>query len=137
MSNGTNNQGINGYVAALATFTMSGMQTAYGSAWFGNEHVDLIATTQTVWDIPEDVPLKPRLIDLEAEMPTGRKQAIAAGHRERLSGGARASVMRQSDLAGNELQEAGRNDQPFSAGEITNLIIWNGLQGLVPACAPA
>lgn len=51
VADSTNNQGINGYVSALATFTMAGMQTAYGSAWFGNEHVDLIATTQTVWNI--------------------------------------------------------------------------------------
>jgi hypothetical protein len=51
VANGTNNQGINAYVNALATFTMQGMQTAYGSAWFGNEHVDLIVTTQAVWNI--------------------------------------------------------------------------------------
>lgn len=51
VANGVNNQGINGYVAALPAFTMTGMQTAYGAAWFGNESVDLIATTQTVWDI--------------------------------------------------------------------------------------
>jgi hypothetical protein len=30
---------------------MAGMQTAYGSSWFGNEHIDLIVTTQTIWDI--------------------------------------------------------------------------------------
>lgn len=51
IATGTNNQGINGYVAALAPLTLSGLQTAYGSAWFGNEHVDLIATTQTIWDL--------------------------------------------------------------------------------------
>ena len=48
---GANNVGINGYNEALATFTMAGLQTAYGGAWFGNEHVDLIVTTQTVWNI--------------------------------------------------------------------------------------
>jgi hypothetical protein len=48
--------GINAYMpgsttGALATFTMAALQTAYGAAWFGNEHVDLIVTTQTVWNI--------------------------------------------------------------------------------------
>jgi len=47
---GINNAGINGYVAALATFTMKGMQTAYGASWFGNEHIDLIVSTQSVWN---------------------------------------------------------------------------------------
>jgi hypothetical protein len=45
------NVGINGYKAALTTLSLSGVQTAYGSTWFGNEHVDLIPTTQPVWDI--------------------------------------------------------------------------------------
>jgi hypothetical protein len=45
------NVGINGYKAALATLSLAGVQTAYGSTWFGNEHVDLIPTTQPVWDI--------------------------------------------------------------------------------------
>jgi hypothetical protein len=30
---------------------LSDVQTAYGATWFGSEHVDLIATTQAVWDI--------------------------------------------------------------------------------------
>lgn len=49
--NGTNNAGINAHHAALATFTMQGMQTAYGAAWFGNEHIDLIVTTQFIWNL--------------------------------------------------------------------------------------
>jgi len=49
--NGTNNAGINGYVAALNPFTMKGLQAAYGAAWFGNEHVDLIVTTQSIWNL--------------------------------------------------------------------------------------
>jgi hypothetical protein len=48
---GTNNAGINAYVNALATFDMIAMQLAYGSAWFGNEHVDLIVTTQLIWNL--------------------------------------------------------------------------------------
>lgn len=52
VANGTNNQGINGYVdAATTVFTMAAMQTAYGASWFGNEHTDLIVTTQTIWNI--------------------------------------------------------------------------------------
>jgi hypothetical protein len=51
VANGTNNQGINAYRATLNPFTMKGLQTAYGAAWFGNEHVDLIVTSQTIWDM--------------------------------------------------------------------------------------
>jgi hypothetical protein len=52
VANGTNNAGINCYAdVATAVFTMSLLQTAYGGAWFGNEHVDLIVTTQTIWNI--------------------------------------------------------------------------------------
>jgi hypothetical protein len=31
--------------------TLGAVQTAYGSAWFGREHVDLIIATQPIWDI--------------------------------------------------------------------------------------
>ena len=45
------NQGINAYYSnSNTTFALSQLQTAYGSAWFGAEHVDLIATTQSLWD---------------------------------------------------------------------------------------
>lgn len=49
---GANNQGINAYVATPTggVFTMTALQSAYGAAWFGNEHVDLIVTTQAIWD---------------------------------------------------------------------------------------
>lgn len=44
--------GINAYVnSAVGTLTLGAVQTAYGSSWFGREHVDLIVTTQPVWDI--------------------------------------------------------------------------------------
>lgn len=45
------NVGINGYKAAAATLSLAAVQTAYGATWFGNEHIDLIPTTQPVWDI--------------------------------------------------------------------------------------
>ena len=52
VANGTNNSGINAYSDTSSTvFTMALLQTAYGGAWFGNEHIDLIATTQTIWNI--------------------------------------------------------------------------------------
>jgi hypothetical protein len=44
------NTGINAYYASNAVFALSQLQTAYGAAWFGAEHVDLIATTQPLWD---------------------------------------------------------------------------------------
>lgn len=46
------NVGINGYKnAAIGNLSLAAVQTAYGATWFGNEHVDLIPTTQPVWDI--------------------------------------------------------------------------------------
>jgi hypothetical protein len=44
------NVGINSYVATVPTLSLSAVQTAYGSCWFGNERVDLMPTTQAVWD---------------------------------------------------------------------------------------
>jgi len=52
VANGTNNAGINAYADTSSTvFTMALLQTAYGGSWFGNEHIDLIVTTQTIWNI--------------------------------------------------------------------------------------
>ena len=46
------NTGINSYYkGSIGTLALSNVQTAYGSCWFGREHIDLIATTQPVWDI--------------------------------------------------------------------------------------
>lgn len=51
VANGVNNQGINGYVASLATgFSLKAVQKAYGGCWFGAEHVDLIVSDQNSWD---------------------------------------------------------------------------------------
>lgn len=46
-------QGINAYVRTPAggVLSLADVQAAYGQAWFGNEHPDLIVTTQQVWDI--------------------------------------------------------------------------------------
>ena len=48
---GTDNTGINSYLASVTTLALSNVQTAFGACWFGNEHVDLMPTTQAVWDI--------------------------------------------------------------------------------------
>lgn len=49
---GTDNTGINAYVNNVAgNLALSNVQTAYGACWFGNEHIDLMPTTQPVWDI--------------------------------------------------------------------------------------
>lgn len=46
------NVGINSYYNNIGgNLSLSAVQTAYGATWFGNEHVDLIATTQPVWDV--------------------------------------------------------------------------------------
>lgn len=45
------NQGINAYYnGSNTTFALTQLQTAYGAAWFGAERVDLIVTTQALWD---------------------------------------------------------------------------------------
>jgi hypothetical protein len=46
------NVGINAYyLGNIGTLPLSTLQTAYGNTWFGNEHVDLIAMTQVVWNV--------------------------------------------------------------------------------------
>jgi hypothetical protein len=45
------NTGINAYYKSVVTMALSDVQTAFGATWFGSEHVDLIVTTQTIWDI--------------------------------------------------------------------------------------
>jgi hypothetical protein len=42
--------GINGYIATLATFSLQGLQTAYGQATFGTNQPNLLATTQLVYN---------------------------------------------------------------------------------------
>ncbi len=44
------NAGINSYYQNLTTLTLGAVQTAYGSSWFGREHVDLIVSPQAIWD---------------------------------------------------------------------------------------
>jgi hypothetical protein len=43
--------GLNSYVATLTTFSLQAVNTAYGNAWFGNDHVDLIPATQNGWNL--------------------------------------------------------------------------------------
>lgn len=46
------NQGINSYFQNVAgNLALSQLQTAFGATWFGSEHVDLMITTQSIWDI--------------------------------------------------------------------------------------
>ncbi len=45
------NVGINSYVATATTLALSNVQTAFGGCWFGNEHIDLMPCTQTIWDV--------------------------------------------------------------------------------------
>ena len=64
---------------------------------------------------------KSSLIDLEAEMPTGGKQAKAV-QPERLSGKTPLRVMRQSTPTGNELWDTVRYDgQPWWNSALTPL----------------
>lgn len=46
------NVGINSYYAgSIGALSLSTVQTAFGASWFGSERVDLILTTQAVWDV--------------------------------------------------------------------------------------
>jgi hypothetical protein len=46
------NNGINAFFSGtVGTLSLATVQSAYGASWFGNEHVDLIVTTQPVWDV--------------------------------------------------------------------------------------
>lgn len=43
--------GLNSYVnRSFTNFTLSGINTAYGEAWYGNEYPDLIVTSQAGWN---------------------------------------------------------------------------------------
>jgi len=44
------NNGINAYYAAPTAFSLGAVQTAFGSAWFGQEKPDMLVTIQSVWD---------------------------------------------------------------------------------------
>ncbi len=51
VSNGTNNQGANGYVASLSSgFSLKAVELAMGGCWFGREHVDLLVSDQNSWN---------------------------------------------------------------------------------------
>jgi len=43
--------GLNAYTGTLTSFTLQQLNTAYGQAWFGADHVDLIAATQNGYDL--------------------------------------------------------------------------------------
>ena len=44
--------GLNSYVqSGITSFSLSLLNTACGNAWFGNDHVDLIAATQNGWNL--------------------------------------------------------------------------------------
>lgn len=43
--------GLNAYTnSSFNTFQLAGVQTAYGNAWFGSDHPDLICATQNGWN---------------------------------------------------------------------------------------
>lgn len=43
--------GLNAYTAALTTFQLAQVNKAYGEAWFGADHPDLIVMTQNGWNL--------------------------------------------------------------------------------------
>ena len=43
--------GLNAYTATITTFSLQAVNTAYGSAWFGADHPDLIVATQNGWNL--------------------------------------------------------------------------------------
>ena len=43
--------GLNAYTTTLTSFNLTSLNTAYGYAWFGADHPDLIAATQNGWNL--------------------------------------------------------------------------------------
>ncbi len=43
--------GLNAYTAALTAFNLNAVNTAYGNAWFGADHPDMLACTQNGWNL--------------------------------------------------------------------------------------
>ncbi len=43
--------GLNAYTATTSAFNLQQLNVAYGNAWFGSDHVDLIQATQNGWNL--------------------------------------------------------------------------------------
>lgn len=43
--------GLNAYTSALTSFNLPAVNVAYGNAWFGADHPDLLACTQNGWNL--------------------------------------------------------------------------------------
>jgi hypothetical protein len=69
--------GLNAYVANLSTFQLQALNTAYGNAWFGADHPDLIAATQNGWNLIWNA-LQPsqRYYDKESDLGVAGFQAF-------------------------------------------------------------
>jgi hypothetical protein len=69
--------GLNAYCATLTTFNLRSLNTAYGNAWFGADHVDLIACTQNGWNlIWEAMQPNQRYMDKESDLGVAGFQSL-------------------------------------------------------------
>lgn len=147
VANGTNSQGANGYVASLSTgFTLKAVQKAFGSAWFGNQHVDLIVSDQNSWDFqnwsPDECtycaksepvymrehPKATRTGDSNnrGDVIMGNPQATHSAEPQRLT--RRASTDEDTVRPALRDAEPGRNDQAAARAVVTTKQFWNKLQ---------
>lgn len=63
--------GLNAYTATLTSFQLQAVNNAYGQAWFGADHTDMIAATQNGWNLIWNA-LQPqqRYYDTESDLAT-------------------------------------------------------------------
>lgn len=76
---GTGNSvgGLNAYTTTLTTFSLQAVNTAYGAAWFGADHPDLIVATQLGWNlIWNAIQPNQRYYDTESDVATAGFQAF-------------------------------------------------------------
>ena len=69
--------GLNAFTNTLTSFTLPQLNTAYGNAWFGPDHVDLIPATQNGWNLIWQA-LQPnqRYYDTESDVATAGFQSF-------------------------------------------------------------
>jgi hypothetical protein len=69
--------GLNAYTTTITTFTLQAINNAYGAAWFGADHPDLIAATQNGWNlIWNAIQPNQRYYDTESDVATAGFQSF-------------------------------------------------------------
>jgi hypothetical protein len=69
--------GLNAYTATTSAFNLQQLNIAYGNAWFGSDHVDLIQATQNGWNLVWNA-MQPsqRYLDKDSDVATAGFQSL-------------------------------------------------------------